>query len=75
MAKHTIEQRHSITMTIGTPVVIPWVSKKGVSFDLADEGEKVATVRVTGALIHVRRADKKKWVKFSIKKFLDMLEV
>lgn len=74
MARPTLEQRHSVTLRIGTPVAIPWVSKKGVTFDLADEGQKIATIRVTGALIHVRRAGKKNWARFTFRDFLDRLD-
>jgi hypothetical protein len=72
MAK-TIEQRYSVTLRIGTPVRIPWVSKKGVSFELADGTDKLAELRVTGAHFHVRRAGKQKWVQFTFKELLDRL--
>ncbi len=71
--RRTVEQRYSVTMRIGTPVMIPWVSKKGVTFDLADGEEKIATVRVTGSLIHVRRVGKKSWSRFKFREFLDRL--
>jgi SH3-like domain-containing protein len=73
MAKRTLEQRHSVTLRIGTPVTIPWVSKKGVTLELADDKEKVAEIRITGALIHIRRAGKKNWVQFTFKDFLNKL--
>lgn len=73
MARRKYVQRHSVTLRIGTPVTIPWVSKKGVTFELADEGEKIAEIRVTGALIHIRRAGKKAWVQFTFKDFLARL--
>ncbi len=72
MAK-TIEQRHSVTLRIGTPVTIPWVSKKGVTFQLSDGGEKLAEFRVTGSLFHVRRAGKQKWSHFTFKDLLNRL--
>jgi hypothetical protein len=71
--RKTVEQRHSVTLRIGTPVTIPWVSKNGVKFELADDREKIAEIRVTGALIHVRRAGKKNWARFTFKEFLDRL--
>jgi hypothetical protein len=71
--KKTVEQRHSVTLRIGTPVTIPWVSKKGVKLELADDQEKIAEIRVTGALIHVRRAANKNWTRFTFKEFLDRL--
>ncbi len=75
MARHRkgIEQRHSVTLRIGTPVTIPWVSKKGVTFNSADEGQKIAAVRVTGAQIHVRCAGKKNWHHFTFREFLSRL--
>ncbi|MFZ1007037.1 MAG: hypothetical protein WAN65_09380 [Candidatus Sulfotelmatobacter sp.] len=73
MVKRTLEPRHSVTLRIDTPVTIPWVSKKGVWFELADNQDKIAEVRVTGALVHVRRAGKKNWVPFTFKSFLDRL--
>ena len=73
MGKRRLEQRHSVTLRIGTPVTIPWVSKKGVKLELADEGVKIAEIRITGALIHVRRASKKNWVQFTFNEFLDRL--
>lgn len=73
MKKRRLEQRHSATLRIGTPVTIPWVSKKGVTLELAEEGEKTARIRVTGAHIHVRRAGKKNWIHFTFKEFLDRL--
>jgi len=71
--KKTVEQRHFVTLRIGTPVTIPWVSKKGLKLELADDGEKIAEVRVTGSLIHVRRAGKINWKQFTFKQFLDRL--
>jgi hypothetical protein len=73
MAHRTLEQRHSVRLRIGTPVTIPWMSKKGVTLELADEGEKIAEINVTGAHIYVRRASKKTWASFTFREFLDRL--
>jgi hypothetical protein len=73
MAQRTLEQRHSVRLKIGTPVTIPWMSKRGVTFELADEGDKVAEIKVTGAHIFVRRATKKQWTSFTFNEFLDRL--
>jgi hypothetical protein len=73
MARKKIEQRFSATLRIRTPVTIPWVSKKGVTFELADAGEKMGEIRVTGASIHVRRAGKQKWAAFKFADFLNRL--
>lgn len=73
MGSRKLEQRYSVTLRIGTPVPIPWVSKKGVTLELADEGEKIARIRVTGAHIFIRRASKKNWAQFTFKEFLDRL--
>jgi hypothetical protein len=73
MARRTLEQRHSVTMKVGTPMTIPWVSKKGVTFVLESDGEKIGELRITGAQVHVRRSPKQNWVVFSFSKFLDQL--
>jgi hypothetical protein len=73
MASKTIEQRYSATLRIRTPVTIPWVSKKGVTIELADAGEKMGEIRVTGASVHVRRAGKQKWRAFKFNDFLKRL--
>src|SRR5579862_1022244 len=46
MARRTLEQRHSVTMKVGTPMTIPWVSKKGVTFVLESDGEKIGELRI-----------------------------
>lgn len=73
MSKHKFEQRFSVALKIGTPVRIPWMSKKGVKLELADGDEGIAEIRITGAQIHIRRAAKKKWISFTFTEFLDRL--
>jgi hypothetical protein len=72
-AKKHLEQRHSVRLRIGTPVTIPWVSKKGVTFELSDGGEKIGEIRVTGAHVHVRRSQKQKWKQFTFSEVLRRL--
>ncbi len=73
MPKKTVKQKHSVTLRIGTPVVIPWVSKKGVTFVLRADGKKLGAIRVTGSQVHVRRAGKVNWRTLSFQQCLDRL--
>ncbi|HEV3023070.1 MAG TPA: hypothetical protein VGX76_11400 [Pirellulales bacterium] len=66
--------RHSVTLRIQTPVLIPWMSKKGATLELCDNDVAIAEIKVTGAHVYVRRAGKKKWNWFTFQDSLARLD-
>jgi hypothetical protein len=73
MAKKTLEQKHSVTLRIGTPVTIPWMAQKGVTLDLHADETKLGAIRVTGSHVYVRLAGKVNWKCLTFQQCLDRL--